>query len=72
VVAPIFIQGIYMRDRAMPEAITFYTQLGFTLVYGSPQAQFRTLQAGEACVNLTLTSNCKPPWWGRTIFRVDN
>src|SRR5215831_8802351 len=58
--------------RAMPEAITFYTQLGFTLVYGSPQARFRTLQAGEACVNLSLAPHCKPSWWGRTIFRVDN
>src|SRR5262249_44057318 len=40
--------------RAMPEAITFYTQLGFTLVYGSPQARFSTLQAGDALINLTL------------------
>jgi catechol 2,3-dioxygenase-like lactoylglutathione lyase family enzyme len=37
--------------RAMPEAIAFYTQLGFTLVYGGPTARFSTLQAGEASVN---------------------
>ena len=66
------ISAVTFAVRAMPEAITFYTQLGFTLVYGSPQARFSTLQAGETCVNLTLAPNFKPTWWGRTIFRVDN
>ena len=66
------ISAVTFAVRAMPEAITFYTQLGFTLVYGSPHARFSTLQAGEACVNLTLAPNFKPTWWGRTIFRVDN
>jgi len=54
------ISAVTFAVRAMPEAITFYTQLGFTLVYGSPQARFSTLQAGEACVNLTLAPNFKP------------
>src|SRR5262252_6084388 len=66
------ISAVTFAVRAMPEAITFYTQLGFTLVYGSLQARFSTLQAGEALVNLTLASNFKPTWWGRTIFRVDD
>jgi catechol 2,3-dioxygenase-like lactoylglutathione lyase family enzyme len=66
------ISAVTFVVRAMPEAITFYTQLGFTLVYGSPQARFSTLQAGEAFVNLTLAPNFRPTWWGRTIFRVDN
>jgi hypothetical protein len=56
----------------MPEAITFSTQLGFTLVYGSSHAQFRTLQAGDALINLPLALHVKPTWWGRMIFRVDN
>ena len=56
----------------MPEAMTFYTQLGFTLVCGSSQAQFRTLQAGDALINLPLAPPLKPTWWGRTIFRGDN
>jgi len=64
--------AVTLAVRAMPEAITFYTQLGFTLVDGSPQARFSTLQAGDAVVNLTLALNCKPTWWGRTMFRVDN
>ena len=66
------ISAVTFAVRAMPEAITFYTQLGFTLVYGSPQARFSTLQAGDALINLTLAPNFKPTWWGRTIFRVDN
>jgi catechol 2,3-dioxygenase-like lactoylglutathione lyase family enzyme len=66
------ISAVTFAVRAMPEAITFYTQLGFTLVYGSPQARFSTLQAGGALINLTLAPNFKPTWWGRTIFRVDN
>jgi hypothetical protein len=56
----------------MPEAITFYTKLGFTLVDGRPQSQFSTLQAGEAFVKLTLTSGYIPAWWGHMIFRVDD
>ena len=66
------ISAVTLAVRAMPEAITFYTQLGFTLVYGSPHAQFSTLQAGDALVNLTLAPNFRPTWWGRTIFRVDD
>jgi catechol 2,3-dioxygenase-like lactoylglutathione lyase family enzyme len=66
------ISAVTFAVRAMPEAITFYAQLGFALVYGSPQARFSTLQAGEAFVNLTLAPNFKPTWWGRTIFRADN
>ena len=41
------ISAITFAVRAMPESITFYTQLGFALVYGSSQAQFSTLQAGK-------------------------
>ena len=66
------ISAVTLAVRAMPEAITFYTQLGFTLVYGSSHAQFSTLQAGDALVNLTLAPNFRPTWWGRTIFRVDD
>jgi len=54
------ISAVTFAVRAMPEAITFYTQLGFALIYGSPQARFSTLQAGDAFVNLTLTPNFKP------------
>ena len=63
--------AVTLAVRAMPEAMTFSTQLGFTLIYGSPQAQCSILQAGDALVNLTLAPNFRPTWWGRTIVRVD-
>ena len=66
------ISAVTFAVRSMPEAITFYTTLGFTLVYGGPQAHFSTLQAGNAFVNLTLSPGYLPTWWGRTIFRVDD
>ena len=56
--------------RSMPEAITSYAKLDFTLIYGGSQARFSTLQAGNAFVNLTLLPGYLPTWWGRTIFRV--
>src|SRR6266446_3048063 len=49
------ISAVTFVVRAMPEAITFYTTLGFTLVYSGPENQFTTLQAGDAFVNLTLS-----------------
>ena len=64
------ISAVTFAVRAMPEALTFYTTLGFTLVFGGPQSPFSTLQAGEAFVNLTVAPTYTPAWWGRTIFRV--
>ena len=66
------ISAVTFAVRSMPEAITFYGKLGFTLVYGGPQAHFSTLQAGTAFVNLSLSPGYLPAWWGRTIFRVDD
>lgn len=66
------ISAVTFAVRAMPEAVAFYTKLGFTLVYGGPDARFSSLQAGEAFVNLTIVPGYTPTWWGRTIFRVDD
>jgi hypothetical protein len=64
------ISAVTFAVRAMPEALTFDTALGLTLIFGGPQSPFSTLQAGEAFVNLTLAPTYTPTWWGRTIFRV--
>ncbi|MGE3541140.1 MAG: VOC family protein [Candidatus Tectimicrobiota bacterium] len=66
------LSAITFAVRAMPEAVTFYTALGFTLIFGGPQRPFSTLQAGEALVNLTVAPTYTPAWWGRTIFRVED
>jgi catechol 2,3-dioxygenase-like lactoylglutathione lyase family enzyme len=64
------LSAVTFAVRAMPEAVTFYTSLGFTCIFGGPQSAFSTLQAGEAFVNLTVVPTYTPTWWGRTIFRV--
>ena len=66
------ISAVTFAVRAMPEALTFYTTLGFTLIFGGPQSPFSTLQAGEAFVNLMVAPTYTPTWWGRTIFRVED
>ena len=66
------ISAVTCAVRSMSEALTFYGKLGFTRVYGGPQARFSTLQAGQAFVNLTLSPGYLPAWWGRTIVRVDD
>jgi catechol 2,3-dioxygenase-like lactoylglutathione lyase family enzyme len=66
------ISAVTFAVRAMPEAIAFYTKLGFMVVYGGPDAGFSTLQVGDTFVNLALSPSYTSTWWGRTIFRVDN
>ena len=65
-------RAVTLAIRAMPEAMTFSTPLGFTLVDGSPPARFRPLHAGDALINRALAPHFKLTWWGRTMFRVDN
>lgn len=66
------ISAVTFAARDMQQAVAFYHKLGFTLTYGGPQAQFSTLQAGHAFVNLLLSPTYERQWWGRTIFRVDH
>jgi hypothetical protein len=66
------ISAVTFAVRAMPEALTFYMTLGFTLIFGGPQSPFSTLQAGEAFINLAVAPTYTPTWWGRTIFRVED
>jgi catechol 2,3-dioxygenase-like lactoylglutathione lyase family enzyme len=66
------ISAVTFAVRTMPEAITFYSQLGFTIVNGGHDARFSTLQAEDTFVNLALSPTYIPAWWGRTIFRVDD
>src|SRR5437879_4756654 len=67
-----YISAVTFAVRAMPDASTFYTTLGFTLISGRPAAPFSSLHAGAAFVNLAVSPTYTPAWWGRTIFRVDD
>src|ERR1700745_2387225 len=55
----------------MPRSVEFYENLGFELVYGGGHAEFSSLKAGEAFVNLATSSEYEQRWSGRVIFRVD-
>jgi hypothetical protein len=65
-------RAVTLASGAMPEAMTFSTPRGFTLVDASPPARFRTLPAGDALINRAPAPHVKLTWWGRTMVRVDN
>jgi catechol 2,3-dioxygenase-like lactoylglutathione lyase family enzyme len=56
----------------MGRSIEFYEKLGFELLYGGDRAEFSSLRAHEAFVNLVTNSEYEHRWWGRVIFRVDD
>jgi catechol 2,3-dioxygenase-like lactoylglutathione lyase family enzyme len=69
------VQGISAVTFAvadMARAVSFYQGCGLEVTYGGPGAEFTSLRAGEAYINLILTPGYAPRWWGRTILRVDN
>lgn len=54
----------------MARSVGFYEKCGFRVTYGGADADFTTLQSGEAFVNLVRTPDHTANWWGRAIFRV--
>lgn len=66
------ISAITLAVQDMSQALAFYSMIGFTLVYGGPEATFSSLRMGEAYVNLALRPNYTPTWWGRVIFYVED
>ena len=65
------ISAVTFAVRDMARSVEFYEKLGFELVYGGGHAEFSSLKAGEAFVNLATSSEYEQRWWGRVIFRVD-
>ena len=55
----------------MVRSVGFYQKLGFTLVKDE-SAEFTSLRAGDAFVNLATAPAYQHGWWGRVIFRVDD
>lgn len=66
------IVGVTFAVSDMARTVSFYTKLGFDLVYGNEDSEFTTLRAQDAYVNLVLRPGYEGQWWGRTIFRVDS
>ena len=66
------ISAVTFTVRDMARSIEFYKKLGFELLYGDDRAEFSSMKAGEAFVNLVVSLAYEHWWWGRAIFRVDD
>lgn len=66
------ISAVTFAVKDMACSIEFYKKLGFELLYGGDCAEFSSLRAGQAFVNLIASSGYEHRWWGRVIFRVDD
>jgi catechol 2,3-dioxygenase-like lactoylglutathione lyase family enzyme len=64
------ISAVTLATHDMARALRFYLALGFPLRYGGESAQFSSLAAGEACLNLIAESSRTWSWWGRIVFHV--
>ena len=67
------LSALTLATQDIDRAIAFYTALGFALVKHNREAHFATFRAGMQYLNITAERpDCKPHWWGRGIFYVDN
>ena len=65
------ISAVTFAVHDMARSVGFYQKLGFTLVKDG-SAEFTSLRAGDAFVNLATARDYQRGWWGRVIFRVDD
>lgn len=67
------ISAVTLATHDMARALRFYLALGFPLRYGGEGAPFSSLDAGNACLNLTTEGSERAwSWWGRLIFHVSD
>jgi catechol 2,3-dioxygenase-like lactoylglutathione lyase family enzyme len=66
------LSAITLMVRDMPASVDFYDRCGFRVIFGGADAEFTSLQAGDAFVNLIDNSHYRPNAWGRIIIRVDS
>jgi catechol 2,3-dioxygenase-like lactoylglutathione lyase family enzyme len=67
------ISAVTLATHDMGRALRFYQALGFPLRYGGGAAEFTSLSAGNACLNLTTEGSERNwSWWGRIIFYVSD
>src|SRR5713226_2590173 len=58
------ISAVTFTVRDMARSVAFYRKLGFEPVYGGERAEFSSLKAGTAFVNLVASSGYEHRWWG--------
>jgi len=69
------LSAVTLATNDMERSVGFYTDLGFEVAYGGPEATFTSLHVGPASfLNLQLDPVWTPPErvWGRTIVWVDD
>jgi catechol 2,3-dioxygenase-like lactoylglutathione lyase family enzyme len=64
------INAITVVVTDMARSVAFYTDLGFAIAYGGPDAEFTSLRIGANFVNLQHTGEVPGTGWGRVIFHV--
>src|SRR5262245_32620199 len=66
------ISAVTLLTARMPEAVSFYQELGFHLLYGGRQASFTSFRVGEGYLNLQADAAmpAREQIWGRIIFWV--
>jgi uncharacterized glyoxalase superfamily protein PhnB len=65
------IDAVTLATHDMARAVDFYRRLGFAIRYGGAQAQFTSLDAGAAKLNLIAQPAGRQwSWWGRLIFHT--
>ncbi|MEX0924284.1 MAG: VOC family protein [Rhodovibrionaceae bacterium] len=67
------LSAVTLATTDMPRATAFYEALGFERLFGGPEAEFTSYEAGDGYLNLILThGGARWTWWGRTIFYVED
>jgi catechol 2,3-dioxygenase-like lactoylglutathione lyase family enzyme len=69
------LSAVTLVTHDMAASVAFYTDLGFALAYGGPDAPFTSLHVGpDSFLNLQLDTGWAPleRVWGRTIVWVDD
>jgi catechol 2,3-dioxygenase-like lactoylglutathione lyase family enzyme len=68
------ISAVTLLTVDMVEAVAFYQTLGFSLLYGGPEARFTSFRVGTGYLNLQLDAVGSPrrALWGRVVLRVND
>ncbi len=56
----------------MAASFRFYSDLGFAMAYGGPNADFTSLRVGGNFINLQVTGVAPGTGWGRFILHVED
>ena len=64
------ISAVTLAVSDMARSLEFYRTAGFQLLYGGPDRDFSSFQAGQGYLNLILQGAYEGQWWGRAIFYV--